>query len=136
MLSPHHQYPSPNRIYFETHLGGGSALRQKKPAAVNNGVDRDPAVIRWWQELFPTLATYVEIDAVDFLASQNFLGDELVYCDPPYLPSTRRRNPVYRHDYCESDHVRLLDALSKLPCLVVISGYPSELYDACLGEWR
>jgi DNA adenine methylase len=125
----------PHRAYIETHLGGGSVLRQKKPAAVNIGVDRDPAVIRWWRDFFPTLATYVEGDAVDFLAEQRFFGDELVYCDPPYLPSTRRRNPVYRYDYSESDHVRLLDTLRALPCPVVISGYPSELYDVYLRDW-
>jgi len=125
----------PHHTYIETHLGGGSILRQKVPAIVNVGVDRDPAVIRRWRQLFPSLATYIEADAVDFLASRSFFGDEVVYCDPPYLPTTRRRNPVYRYDYCEADHVRLLDALLRLPCRVIVSGYPSELYDEHLRSW-
>ena len=66
----------------------------------------------------------------------NLGGDELVYCDPPYLPSTRRRARVYRHDYRESDHVRLLETLQKLPCRVVVSAYPSELYDESLCGWH
>lgn len=89
----------PHATYIETHLGGGSVLRHKKPAGTSIGVDRDAAVIRSWQRLFPLLASYVEADAVEFLAAQRLAGDEVVYCDPPYLPSTRRRDRVYRHDY-------------------------------------
>lgn len=98
----------PHPTYIETHLGGGAVLRHKKPARSSIGVDRDPAVIRSWRRDFPLLATYIEADAVDFLASQRFVGDEVVYCDPPYLPSTRRRARVYRHDYGERDHVKML----------------------------
>ncbi len=126
----------PHATYIETHLGGGAVLRNKKPARTSIGVDRDAAVIRSWQNLFPLLASYVEADAVEFLAYQRLAGDDLVYCDPPYLPSTRRRARVYRHDYRESDHVRLLEVLQKLPCRVVLSGYPSELYDQFLCGWN
>jgi DNA adenine methylase len=125
----------PHQTYIETHLGGGSVLLKKKPAAFSIGIDRDPAVIRRWKEIVPTLAHYVEADAVDFLRSTRFFGDELIYCDPPYLPSTRRRNPVYRYDYCEADHINLLQTLQSLPCAVVISGYPSQIYDDCLSGW-
>lgn len=126
----------PHSVYIETHLGGGAVLRHKKPASASIGVDRDPVVVRSWRHLFPSLASYVEADAVDFLSSRHFNGDELVYCDPPYLPSTRRRSRVYRHDYTERDHLRLLEAVRKLPCCAVISGYPSDLYDQCLTAWR
>jgi site-specific DNA-adenine methylase len=126
----------PHLTYIETHLGGGAVLLHKKPARMSIGVDRDPAVIRSWQHLFPSLASYIEGDAVEFLASHRLSGDDLVYCDPPYLPSTRRRARVYRHDYGETDHVRLLETLRKLPCRVVVSGYPSELYDEFLSGWQ
>ena len=125
----------PHTTYIETHLGGGAVLRHKKPADTSIGIDRDSAVIRRWRLLFPSLARYVESDAVDFLMSQRLAGDEVVYCDPPYLPGTRRRDRVYRHDYVESDHVRLLGAVRKLPCRVVVSGYPSKLYDEWLSGW-
>lgn len=125
----------PHTTYIETHLGGGAVLRHKKPANTSIGVDLDCAVIRRWRLLFPSLARYVESDAVDFLKSQRLAGDEVVYCDPPYLPDTRRRDRVYRHDYVESDHIRLLGALLKLPCRVVVSGYPSKLYDEWLFGW-
>jgi DNA adenine methylase len=72
----------------------------------------------------------------------------LFYVDPPYLPSTRsqgnrrRRGPgtaafeVYAHELSEEDHVLLLQELQGLAGMVVLSGYPSELYDSKLLGWR
>jgi hypothetical protein len=74
-------------------------------------------------------------DALAFLAAYPFRGDELVYCDPPYLPSTRRRRKVYRFELSEEQHAELLHLLRSLPCKVVISGYPSALYAAMLKDW-
>jgi hypothetical protein len=125
----------PHATYLETHLGGGAVLRHKKPASKNVGVDLDPLVIKRWQESFPALASYSAADATEFLSNWCFTGNELIYCDPPYLPSTRRRRRVYRYDYQEADHLRLLKLLRSLPCNVVISGYPSNLYDTQLTGW-
>jgi DNA adenine methylase len=126
----------PHGTYIETHLGGGAVLRHKRPAETSIGIDRDPSVVELWRARFPELASYVEADAVDFLASRAFDGDEVIYCDPPYLPATRRRARVYRCDYTESDHVKLLEVLRLLPCRVVISGYGSGLYDEALHGWH
>lgn len=126
----------PHGTYIETHLGGGAVLRNKAPARISIALDRDPAVIRAWEDLFPTLATYIQADALEFLASWEFVGDELIYCDPPYLTNTRRRSRIYRYDYTESDHVRLLALIRNLPCRTVISGYDSELYNDCLRGWN
>jgi DNA adenine methylase len=122
--------------YIETHLGGGAVLLHKRPSAQSIGIDRNPSLIRFWRQNFPHLADYVEGDALEFLTSYRFCGDELVYSDPPYLPSTRCRRRVYRYDYQAQDHKWLLEALLKLPCKVVISGYPSEMYDTTLGKWH
>ena len=84
----------------------------------------------------PDLAEYVHADAVEFLRSYPFKGSELIYCDPPYLSSTRKRSRVYRHDLTEADHGALLDALVQLPCLVTISGYASTLYESRLQGWH
>jgi site-specific DNA-adenine methylase len=42
----------------------------------------------------------------------------------------------YRFDYDEQDHVELLELLKRLPCRVIVSGYPSTLYDELLVGWR
>jgi DNA adenine methylase len=125
----------PHRTYIETHLGGGAVLRYKKPASQSVAIDRDPKVIEHWRSCFPSLASYIEADALEFLTATHFSGEEVIYCDPPYLPSTRRRRRVYRYDYDTNDHEDLLKIVRRLPCRVVISGYPSDLYDMQLRDW-
>uniref|UniRef100_UPI003AF7E170 DNA methylase n=1 Tax=Thiolapillus sp. TaxID=2017437 RepID=UPI003AF7E170 len=63
-------------------------------------------------------------------------GRELIYSDPPYLHHTRTSGHRYRFDYEEQDHIELLELLKTLPCNVILSGYPSALYDERLTGWR
>ena len=76
-------------------------------------------------------------DALDFLRSYAFTGKELLYCDPPYVRSTRRtRARAYRYEMDDSQHAALLAILRRLPCPVMVSGYRSALYEQTLGDWR
>lgn len=59
----------------------------------------------------------------------------LIYADPPYLMETRHGNQ-YRHEMSEQDHLELLDALKKHRGYVILSGYPSEMYDRELAGWH
>jgi DNA adenine methylase len=59
-----------------------------------------------------------------------------VYCDPPYVHSTRTRCDLYRFEMSDSQHVELLDIMSSLPCRVMISGYWTKLYAAKLRRWN
>ena len=65
-------------------------------------------------------------------------GRVLVYSDPPFLPETRTSRARYRHEYTVADHERLLACLMSLPenVSVILSGYPSQLYDETLVGWR
>ena len=122
--------------YIESHLGGGAVMRHKKPAKLNIGIDRDDRVIERWREL-PSVCELVCGDATEFLRSYAFQGDELVYADPPYLRSTRRSaGKLYRHELEDADHVQLLEVLKGLPCMVMVSGYRSQIYDSLLAGWR
>lgn len=82
-------------------------------------------------------------DAVSVMRQHD--GPETVhYVDPPYLPETRSlRNPydlkyrgMYAVEMTAEDHSVLLEALCALRGSVVLSGYPSPLYDAALAGWR
>lgn len=57
-----------------------------------------------------------------------------IYADPPYLLNTRG-GKQYRHEMTEQDHVELLDALKQHKGSVILSGYPSEMYDRELAVW-
>ena len=58
-----------------------------------------------------------------------------MYVDPPYLPETRKDLDLYTYEMSEEDHVELLACLISLPCMVMISGYDSALYNDTLTGW-
>lgn len=126
----------PHQTYIESHLGGGAVMRNKKAAQRSIGLDLDSKVIGLWQAEYPNTCELHQVDAVTFLDGYAFEGEELVYVDPPYVPETRRRSKVYRCDYSEDDHRRLLRCLVALPCKVMLSGYDCELYSRELVGWR
>jgi DNA adenine methylase len=79
-------------------------------------------------------------DAIEVIRQQD--GPKtLHYVDPPYLMDTRsqksRRSPLYRHEMTEDDHRELAAVLHSVKGMVIISGYPCDLYDRELYlDWR
>ena len=124
----------PHDTYIETHLGGGAVMRKKPPARNNIAIDIDPEPLAAFDCAYPVQK--INECAHRFLREYDFLGSELVYCDPPYLIETRTSKRRYRHDYSRQDHVALLELLKSLPCRVILSGYPCALYDDLLEGWH
>ena len=124
----------PHRTYIETHLGGGAIIKKKPPAALNIGIDIDPEAIERFNCYYPV--ELINDCAHKYLSNFDFNGEELIYCDPPYLKSTRSSKRKYRYDYEDKDHVKLIQLLMKLPCKILLSGYPSALYDELLKSWN
>lgn len=64
----------------------------------------------------------------------------LFYCDPPYVHSTRGlwRLGSYgkQHEMTDADHRGLAEQLHGVKGMVVISGYPSPLYEELYGDWH
>ena len=123
----------PHDTYIETHLGGGAIMRRKPPALRNIAIDLDPKPLEAFDCDYPV--EKVRGCAHQFLSTYDYHGRELVYCDPPYLHYTRASGRRYRFDYEEQDHIELLTLLKGLPCSVMLSGYPSHLYDELLRDW-
>jgi DNA adenine methylase len=60
----------------------------------------------------------------------------LFYLDPPYLHETRTAKKVYgAFEMTKADHRELLDVLRQCRGKVMLSGYPSRLYDEPLAGW-
>lgn len=59
----------------------------------------------------------------------------LIYCDPPYLLSTRH-GKQYRCEMTDREHSDLLEVLLAHRGPVLISGYENELYNAALRGWH
>ena len=133
----------PHRMYVEAFLGGGAIMRAKRPAVVNVGIDADRAVVMEWQVKPPAEVpnlTVLQEDAIVWL-QDNFarLGpDCLVYADPPYLMSTRSSQRMfYAVEMAEEkEHRALIETLRGLKCMVMLSGYWSQLYAEMLHDWR
>ncbi len=78
--------------------------------------------------------------AIDVMAAHDS-PESLHYVDPPYLWETRstaknssRKN--YRHEMNDEQHRELLAFLPTLSGAVVLSGYPSLIYDTALAGWH
>jgi DNA adenine methylase len=57
-----------------------------------------------------------------------------IYCDPPYVLSTRSKR-IYKCEMTNDDHVELLKALINHPGPVMISGYQNDIYENLLQGW-
>lgn len=129
----------PHDTYIETHLGSGVVMRRKPAASIRSiGLEIDRETIDQFGPIDG--AEIVNADCVTFLEAFDFAsaGRVVLYADPPYLLSTRTSRHRYRFDYTEADHLRLLATLKALPAnvVVILSGYPSPLYDRELPGWR
>jgi site-specific DNA-adenine methylase len=124
----------PHDTYIETHLGGGAVMRYKPPARINIAIDIDPQPLASFECGYRVHK--VNACAHRYLREYEYTGTELLYCDPPYLIETRTSKRRYRHEYSRQDHVDLLELLKSLPCQVILSGYPSALYDGMLEGWN
>jgi DNA adenine methylase len=68
--------------------------------------------------------------ALDLITKYGAEPDVLLYVDPPYLGSTRANDNAYRCEMRSDDeHRELAEALHAARAAVVVSGYPSDLYD-------
>ncbi len=124
----------PHTTYIETHLGGGAIMKRKPPSLKSIGIDIDPRPLKAFTCSYPV--HLINGCSHDFLRSYDYQGTELIYSDPPYVSSTRTSKRKYRFDYSDELHKELLELLKTLPCNIIISGYPSLLYDQLLPDWR
>jgi DNA adenine methylase len=67
-------------------------------------------------------------DAVKVIARYDSTGT-FFYVDPPYVPSVRKYNHLYRHEFTEDDHMKLVDLLLQVEGKVMLSGYPNPIYE-------
>lgn len=121
-----------------TYYGGKTTLADRIVATLpdhDHYVDRMPAVTERLHR--------VSLDARPALDLIHAYGDKagvLLYVDPPYLGTARGEagSPrQYRHEMNrEDEHRELAKALHECRAAVVLSGYPSPLYDELYADWH
>jgi DNA adenine methylase len=105
---------------------------------------RNGGVNEWWGAVEGLSAFHNRLKAVKVLCrpALDVIRSEdtevtLFYCDPPYLHETRTARGVYGdQEMSEADHGELLEALKECKGKVILSGYPSRLYDEALAGWN
>ena len=60
--------------------------------------------------------------------------ETLLYLDPPYLQSLRKRN-MYKCEMTEKQHIELLELIKQSKSKVCLSAYDNELYNKYLKDW-
>ncbi len=63
-------------------------------------------------------------------------AEAVIYCDPPYVHSTRKATAVYGHEMTDAEHRELAAVLNASQARIAVSGYPSPLYDELFAGWR
>lgn len=74
------------------------------------------------------------VDAIELIRRYND-PNTLIYCDPPYLQTLRKKN-IYTYEFTNEEHVRLLQVLCESKSKIVLSGYDNELYNRVLKGWN
>lgn len=111
--------------------------------AAMNGVRNTsmPDTLRAYVDRMETVAqrlshVSLECDSYEEVLERYDDCDTLFYCDPPYLGSTRSTWHYAAEMRSEAEHVQLLDRLNALQGMVLLSGYPSPLYEKRLSDWQ
>lgn len=130
-------------VRWRQSFGGKGTTWSYTTSRARGGMAGD--VNAWWTAIDQLPAIIERLKRVQILhqpaldAIRRFDGpDTLTYCDPPYLHETRDANSrdVYGVEMSEVDHRELASALNACTGMVVLSGYPSPLYEELFGHWR
>lgn len=132
------------RLVVRSFMGFGSNGHNRKTGFRSNSNRSGTTPAHDWINYPEALARVIErlqgvVITNDEAESVMSCHDEistLHYVDPPYLPETRDKGGDYAHEMTVEQHQELLAFLRTLRGMVVLSGYPSTMYDDALGGWR
>lgn len=124
----------PHDTYIEAFAGSAAVFRRKPKAPRSILIELDRRALPALRRL---PAEVIHGDATSTLAGFDYAaaGRVLVYLDPPYVLA-KRGAKRYRHDFTDADHEKLAKVAKAIPGAVIISGYPSPLYDRLYAGWR
>jgi DNA adenine methylase len=125
-----------HRVYIEPFVGGGNIYERKKPALASIIIDADEVPVAHWQKHASPSTTVIHGDAISYLRQYKFKGNELVYCDPPYVMSSRSGRKIYAHEMTDQQHRELAITLLMLQTQVMISGYRNAIYNDAFADWN
>lgn len=110
-------------------------VRRKMPEAVSKYLSAIDGLLDVHERLREVVIEHLPaLEVIDTYDDK----DTFFYLDPSYLPETRhgQKASTYGCEMTYEDHEALLARIQKVKGKVMISGYPSALYDGKLAGWR
>ncbi len=140
------------RLVTRSFMGFGGDAVKNRTTGFRNDSNRSggPPAKDWanYSDSLPALierlrGVVVECRPAEYIIGKYDSPDTLFYVDPPYVHGSRDisgNGKLPRHTYefemTDRDHIQLLDQLRTIDGMVVLSGYPSALYDEVLSDWQ
>jgi DNA adenine methylase len=130
-------------VRWRQSFGGKGESWSYTTARARGGMAGD--VNAWWTAIDGLPLIIDRIKRVQILCQSAFEAiprfdhpEGLIYCDPPYVHSTRQENSrnIYHAEMTDDEHRRLAQMLRKCKAKVIVSGYPSELYEEIYSRWK
>jgi DNA adenine methylase len=132
------------RTVVRSFMGFGSNSHNKATGFRSNSNRSGTTPAHDWQNYPAAFGSIVERlrgvvienrDALAVMSSHDSPGT-LHYVDPPYVAGTRDAGRDYRFEMSDLAHRELAKFLGTLRGMVIVSGYPSELYAEIFDGWR
>lgn len=98
--------------------------------------DLSKTIIETCDRLKHTKKCVVQIENQDVfkLIERYNRSDVMMYLDPPYVISTRHGR-IYKYEFTDDDHIKLLKLCRQSKARILISGYDSKIYNDYLSDW-
>ena len=77
------------------------------------------------------------IDGTQFIRDFGYKKNALIYLDPPYVLDARKfSGKFYKYEMLDSAHREFLTVIQNSPCMIMLSGYDSPIYNEQLSDWK
>lgn len=131
-------------------LGQGIQPSMRHNGFRNGGAKYETSVARLWKKRNLNLTAVterisdwiIENQSAEKIMLRYNTPDAVIFCDPPYVHSTRNRNAQvktirdYAAEMTDVEHELFLIVCRHLKSRVIISGYDNELYNTLLADWH
>ena len=132
------------RTLVRSSMGFGSAAASKKATGFRANSNRSGTTpAHDWANYPDSLRLVIDRlrgvvienkDAKSIMA-QHDSKETLFYVDPPYVASSRDAGSDYLHEMDDTQHIELATFMRGLRGMVIVSGYPSALYESAFDGW-
>jgi DNA adenine methylase len=132
------------RTLVRSYMGFGSAAASRKATGFRANSNRSGTTpAHDWANYPDSLRLVIDRlrgvvienkDAKSIMA-QHDSSETLFYVDPPYVAATRDAGADYLHEMDDTQHLELATFMRGLRGMVIVSGYPSPLYETAFDGW-